>query len=92
MGITGEQLRSRKFGHNLVALHAEARARGIDSLLGADPIDEGIIKLLNVDYESKRLEYRESEANYSLPDAELTRRIIRKLLRGVNFHLRKNGI
>lgn len=91
-GVSGEQLRSRKFGHNLVALHAEARARGIDGLLGTDPIDGGIVNILNLDYGSKRLEYRESEANYSIPDAELARRVIRKLLRGVDFHLRKNGI
>jgi hypothetical protein len=91
-GMTPDQLRSRKFGHNLVALHTEAQARGIDNLIGTDLINSRLVRLLNLDYVSKRLEYRESGANYSLLDAELARRVIGRLLRGVDFHLRQRGI
>lgn len=69
VGVSGAQLRSRKFGHNPVALHAEARMRGIDSLLGIDPIDARLINILNLEYESEGLEYRENGANYSFLDA-----------------------
>ena len=92
VGVPGVRLRARQFGHNLTALHNEARARGIDCLIGFDPTVAGLMQLLNVEYGSKRLEYRESGALYFVPDAEVARRVIRRLLKGVNFHLRKNGI
>jgi hypothetical protein len=92
VGVSIERLRSREFGHNLVALYTEARARGIDPLVGADSVLAGLMQLLNLEYGSKRLEYRESGTMYSIPDAEITRAVIRRLLKGINFHLRQNGI
>lgn len=92
VAVPVERLRSREFGHNLVALHKEASARDIDGLIGSDPIVAGLMQLLNVEYGSKRLEYRESGTMYTVPDAEIARRVIRRLLKGINFHLRQNGI
>jgi hypothetical protein len=92
VGVSIERLRSRQFGHNLVALHKEASARGLGTLIGSEPVIAGLVQLLNFEYGSKRLEYRESGTKYSIPDAELARRVIRRLLKGINFHLLQNGI
>lgn len=92
VGLTGERLRSRKFGHNLVALYMEARQRGIDPLIGTDQVVPALMQLLNLEYGSKRLEYRETGTMYSIPDAAITRAVIRRLIKGVNFHLRQNGL
>ena len=91
-GVSVERLRSREFGHNLVALYTEARTRGIDALIGSDSVLAGLMQLLNLEYGSKRFEYRESGTMYSIPDAEIARAVIRRLLKGINFHLRENGI
>lgn len=91
-GLTVKQLRSRNFGHNLVALHKAASAQGIDSLIGTDTIIPGLMQLLNIEYGTKRLEYRESGTIYHIPDAEIARRVIKRLIRGVHFHLKQNGI
>ena len=88
-GVSVDELRSRKYGHNLVALYREARARGIDSLIGAEPLIDGLVHLLNLEYGTKRLEYRESGTMYRLPDSEPTRMIIRRMLKGIDFHLRQ---
>lgn len=91
-GVSVEVLRSRKFGHNLVALYREAQARGIAGLIGADPEMMGLMLVLNLEYGTKRLEYRESETMYMIPDAELARRVICRLVKGVNRHFVQNGI
>ena len=91
VGVSVERLRSREFGHNLVALYTEARTRGIDPLIGSDSVLAGLMQLLNLEYGSKRLEYRESGTMYSIPDAEIARAVIRRLLKGINLHLRENG-
>lgn len=90
-GLKIEELRSKKYGHNLVALHKEARLRGIDSLIGVSPIVTGLMQLLNVEYGSKRLEYREVGTMYRLPNAEVTRAIIQRMIKGIDFHLKQNG-
>lgn len=87
-----ERLRSKEFGHNLVALHREACARELAGLVGTDPKFAALVRALNVDYGSKRLEYRQSGTMYFIPDPELARRFIRRLLKGVDFHLRQNGV
>jgi hypothetical protein len=92
VGISIERLRSREFGHNLVALHKEANAQGLVTLVGTDQSIAGLIELLNIEYGRKRLEYRESGTMYQVPDGELARRIIRRLLKGIDFHLRERGI
>lgn len=92
VGVTLDQLRSRKYGHNLVALHKKASAQGIDSLIGKDAIIPGFMQLLNIEYGTKRLEYRESGTMYHIPDAKVARQIIQRLIRGVHHHLKKNGI
>jgi len=85
-------LRSRKFGHNLVALYREAHSRGIAGLIGTDPQIMGRMLMLNLEYGRKRLEYRECGTIYKIPDTELARRVIRRLAKGVNHHFVQNGI
>lgn len=92
VGVRVEELRARKFGHNLVALHREASSRGLDALIGTQPTDSGLIRFLNIDYGPKRFEYRDTSEPYHLPDSELTRTLIRRLIRGIKHHLVRNGI
>jgi len=78
----------REFGHDLNSLLRDANLRGISKLIGLNAIDIGIIKVLNLDYLSKRFEYREIGATYHLPDVTMTRRFVKRLLRGIDFHLK----
>jgi hypothetical protein len=87
-GVPIGHLKSKSVGHNLQALFDAAEARGISELISPSGLDRGIVRLLNFDYMSKRFEYRETGATYGLPDPILLRRLIRRLLKGVDFHLR----
>jgi hypothetical protein len=92
VGVSIQRLRSKEFGHNLVALHKQACVQGIERLIGSDPKIAGLVQLLNFEYGSKRLEYRESGTMYSIPDSKIARPIIRRLLKGIDHFLRQNGI
>jgi hypothetical protein len=89
-GVSVARLKSKNFGHNLVALMREAEARGISSLIGLNGTYRRIVQLLKFDYASKRLEYRETGAAYLLPDITLTRQLVKRLLKGVEFHLKND--
>jgi hypothetical protein len=74
-------------------LYSEARKRGIGSLIGINQEDGAIVRVMNLDYFSKRFEYRVSGHSYTLPDPALTQRLIKRLRKGVQFHLQqKYGI
>jgi hypothetical protein len=92
VGVTIDRLRSKSYGHNLIALHKEAMKRGISPLIGAHSEIAGLLTILNPEYQHKRLEYRENGTSYSIPNAELARLIINRLIRGVDFHLEQKGI
>ncbi|MCI0565020.1 MAG: hypothetical protein MN733_41675 [Nitrososphaera sp.] len=83
------ELRSRKFGHNLVALMKDADAKGLSALIGREAVHRSVVHLLDLEYATKRLEYRDSGGEYRLPTVTLTRQVIQRLLRGVDFHLKK---
>lgn len=91
-GVSVGELKS-KFGHNLLELYNEARKRGIASLIGSDQEHDAIVRILNLDYLSKRFEYRISGHGYTLPDSAMTQRLIKRLRKGVQYHLQqKYGI
>lgn len=92
VGVSIETLRSRKFGHNLVALYSESVSRGILSFVGNETFLSALVHTLNLDYGSKRFEYRETGTMYTIPDSALTQAAIKRLLKGVHFHLSKLGI
>jgi HEPN domain-containing protein len=81
----------KNFGHNLESLFCEAQKRGISDLIGRDQKYVAIVRLLNHDYNSKRFEYRETGGTYYLTDKNLTRQLIKRLLKGVEYHLRQKG-
>lgn len=89
-GQTVTELRSKAFGHDLNTLLRDAKARGVSNLIGLNAIHSGIVQVLNLDYMSKRFEYRETGATYHLPDVTLTRQLVKRLLRGVEFHLKNH--
>jgi hypothetical protein len=78
----------KQLGHDLDALLHAAKERGISGLIGLDSIYCAIIQILNWDYLSKLFEYRETGATYLLPDLTLTRQLVKRLLKGVDFHLK----
>lgn len=91
VGVTTEQLRSKKFGHNLKALHGEAIKHGIEELIGAEDFISGLMQILNHEYASKRLEYRESGTRYLIPDVSIARLVIERLIHGIHQHLKQHG-
>lgn len=88
-GVSATELKSWKFGHDLLKLYNEASHRGIGNLIGTSGEDTAIVRVLNLDYLSKRFEYRISGHRYTLPDPALTQRLIKRLRSGVQFHLRQ---
>lgn len=88
-GVSAQELKSRTYGHDLLTLYNKARQLGIGSLIGTSGEDSAIVRVLNLDYLSKRFEYRVSGHGYRLPDAASTQRLIKRLRRGVQFHLQK---
>ncbi len=86
--VAPARLRSKEFGHNLQALSEKASRRDIDAVVGAGPADRAIVHAVNLDYVTKRLEYRESDAMYLVPDAKLTRTSIKRPPKGVDPYLR----
>ena len=91
-GIPIKALRSKQYGHNLVALFETASDKGLKELIGNDKIFKALVDMQNMDYESKRFEYRLTGARYIIPDQQGIRRLIRRLMKGINFHLDKNDI
>ena len=82
-GMTVKELASRKFGHNLVSLLAEAHRRGLSKQVEIKSIEAGVLELLSFDYAEKRLEYRVTGGVYYLPQIDITEEIARKLVSGL---------
>src|SRR5689334_20665070 len=80
MGVKIQVLRSRDFGHNLLALYTDACDRGLLNLIGEQPTDRGLIQVLDFDYASKRFEYRDLSQKYHLPDPDLARKLIQRMI------------
>lgn len=77
-GMKMSELRSKKYGHNLLALLEKAKAENISGVVEIEEIEHGIVQILSFDYMEKRLEYR-TEGTYYLPYIDVTWRIARKL-------------
>lgn len=86
-GVSEAALKSRRFGHDLVALYREARRRSLDNLVYKTYEDPDTIRELNRNYRSKNLEYRLSGHRYKLPDPTPTQLFIERLKKGVQRHL-----
>lgn len=89
-GIPISELRKKRYGHNLRALLAEARAKGIERFVELKAIDAGVISLLSYDYEEKRLEYPITKGGYALPLLPETWGIARRLAHELNQTLEQN--
>jgi len=91
-GVSVKELK-KNFGHDLLKLYSEARKRGIGGLIGTNHEHVAIVRIMNLDYLSKRFEYRISGHGYTLPDPALTQNLIKRLRKGVQYHLQqKYGI
>ena len=78
-GMTIATLRRKEYGHNLRALLACAREKGLEQHVEIEPIEAGVIDLLSYDYAEKRLEYRVTKGTYYLPLLPQTWGAARKL-------------
>ncbi|WP_347986225.1 hypothetical protein [Methylomonas sp. AM2-LC] len=88
-GMTANEL--KKIGHDISKLFVEAQTRNIQSLVEFNCIDIGVIQLLNIDYSSKKFEYRDSGGTYYLPNIAVTEEIARKLVIGLQIVCVKEG-
>jgi len=82
-GMTATDMKSRKFGHNLAALLVAALGRGIEAEVKLEPVEVGVIKLLSYDYMEKRFEYRDTGGTYHLPLIDVTEKVTRRLVVGL---------
>jgi hypothetical protein len=48
-----------------------------------DIMEKGVIPVLNIDYKSKTLEYRDSAGMYHAPNIVFIKRVARKLIHGL---------
>lgn len=78
-GMTIEELRSKKHGHDLSALLIEAMNRGLSKLVKLEAQEIGVIDLLSYDYMEKRFEYRVTGGTYALPLIDVTHDVTRRL-------------
>ena len=90
-GISLDRLRSKNYGHDLVALLSEARRHRLGNEAPLKPRDIGVIQLLNFDYVAKRYEYRESRIYY-IPDASLAQDVTDRLVRGLKDYCERSTI
>ncbi len=79
-GMTSNQVKNKKFGHNIITLFVEAQNRNLQNEVTFSSIEVGVIQVLNIDYSSKRLEYRNTGGMYHIPNIADTENIARKLV------------
>jgi hypothetical protein len=80
-------LKRRDLGHDLKALLARAQKLDFESIVPLEPMEIGVISLLNFDYVAKRFEYRET-GMYHLPLPHLAQSVTDKLIRDLKRYCR----
>jgi hypothetical protein len=58
----------KKLSHDINALFVEALNRDLQNMMKFDIMEKGVIPVLNIDYKSKTLEYRDSAGMYHAPN------------------------
>jgi hypothetical protein len=81
-GLTLSKLRSKNFGHNLIACLKKANELGLESLVSFHPAERGALDLLNTLYASKQLEYIVTGEKF-IPTFGLVESFAKKLIRVV---------
>lgn len=84
-GLNAQELKSRKFGHDLGALLDKAIVLGIEDELSITDLEKGVLRLLNYDYLEKRFEYRVTNGTYALPLIDVTTQMAQKLAYGLHI-------
>lgn len=78
-GVSLHELKSRKFGHSLMALWQRGVSLGLEEKIHLYPKEIGTILLLSRDYAEKKFEYAESK-HFDLPFIHLMKRTSDRLL------------
>ena len=86
-GVSLEELRSKKYGHNLKALLDEARRRRIDLEVKLENTHCTVIRLLGIEYLDKRFQYIQTGLMH-LPDARLAQEAADNLSNGLEDYCR----
>lgn len=81
--VTLKELRSRKYGHNLLACESEANNLGLANIVAFTPAESAAMNLLDALYSTKQLQYIVTGTKY-MPLYELVERYARKLIRSVS--------
>ena len=82
-GINQNELKKRKYGHNLEALLNEARRRKLGREVKLDKNDLKMIKFFNVLYSNKEFEYSERWSVPQVPNASYLDMTAKKFLKGL---------
>ena len=83
-GETVTRLRSRSLGHSLSDLYAKALELGLSDEMITEPWYEAVVSVLNIDYSSKRFEYREEGETYYLADPAMTKLYLDRLIQTID--------
>ena len=87
-GVSLDDLK-RKFGHDLLRLAKEANSLGLDRAETISSIDFAVIRIINIDYLTKRFEYGEHGTTYHVPERQYLIKTVRKLIRGIGRYLQQ---
>jgi hypothetical protein len=83
-GLAIEELRdTRRYGHQIAKLYAEAKNRGILSLLSVTKTEEEILASMSVHYSNKSYEYPEHLWVQNKPSLDALAALCRKVVVGV---------
>jgi hypothetical protein len=83
-GVTFKELKSKKYGHDLMALLSAARRHRLGTEVPLKARDIGLIQLLNFEYVAKRYEYRETGI-YQIPDAALAQDVADRFVQKLKY-------
>ena len=86
-GMKTWTLSSRDYGHDLVALLAQAERRGLYPRLRIGALESKVVEILNREYVCTRLSYRSSGQWHRLPVFERTHHFCETLVGSMETHL-----
>lgn len=94
-GYTIDELKKKKFGHDLRALFNEVNNKDMRKIIDIDNIEAEALDILNLSYKDKQYEYHPDKPNketgcyYHIPYIEVVEQLARKLVVSLDKHFNK---